>query len=187
MKEDFDKRNISIVLRHILTPGGKYVSMLESNAVLRNSRQAHQEHLRLWARMMKCKEIHLGFSDNGTYVFSYSGGYRTKRTFEFGGFNAKPRLLDIERVRYPLWQLKFTEWMKFCPKHNDEWRNYESGYDYKSRPKTITFNPGSANVHTSVLETYTFPMLQQVQSGSETLNEGFYESDVFWISRYRID
>jgi hypothetical protein len=187
MKEDFDKRNVAIVLRYILTPGGKYVSLLESNAVLRNSRQAHQEHLRLWARMMKCKEVHLGFSDKETYVFSYSGGYRTKRTFEFGGFNAKPRLLDIERVRYPLWRLKYAEGMKFCPKHDDEWRNYESGYDYKSRPKTITVVPETANVHTSVVETYSFPMLQQVGEGSEIQNEGLNFNDVFWISRYRID
>jgi len=187
MYENFDKRNIAIVLRYVLTPGGKYVPALESTAVLRNSRQAHQEHLRLWARMLKCKEVHFGFREEETYVYSYAGGYRTKRTFEFGGFNGKPRLLDVERVRYPLWQLKFTEWMKYCPKHDDEWGRYESGYDYKSRPKTITIVPETANVHTSVVETYSFPMLQQVSAGSETLNEGFSESDVFWISRYRID
>lgn len=187
MKEYFGKRNLAIIDRYILTPGCKYVPSLQSTTVLRNSRQAHQEHLRLWARMMKCKEIHFGFREQEAYVLSYSGGYRTKHIFDLSGFNGKPRLLDVERVRYPLWQLKHTEWIKFCPKHDDEWARYESGYDYKLRPKTISFHPPTANVHTSVVETYSFPMLQLVSSGSETLNEGFSESDVFWISRYRID
>ena len=75
MYENFDKRNIAIVLRYVLTPGGKYVPALESTAVLRNSRQAHQEHLRLWARMLKCKEVHFGFREEETYVYSYAGGY----------------------------------------------------------------------------------------------------------------
>jgi len=184
---DLSKQATAILSNYVLTPGARYVPTLNSTVRLRNTREAHREHLRLWAKLMRCKEYHEFFDHNDEYyrARSYAGGYQTIRLFEFDHYR-RPRLLDTKKVRCPMSVLKNSLLMRYFPKHDEEWVEYASNYEYGSKSKIISFNPGHASVYASNEEKYSFPMLELVSSSTfDSMNES--ESGSSYWRRYRID
>ena len=191
---DFSKRNKAILHNYILTPGARYIPTLNSTVRLRNTREAHREHLRLWAKLLTCKEYHeasnydeRGFQVNDKYyrVQSYIGGYRILRVFDYD-YYGRPRLLDISKIRCPMSAVKGSYLMRFFPTHNDSWIKYASNYRYGSNSSTISFDPGHANVYASNRETYSFPMLEQLGNTSYDSMNKTEVGSTYW-RRYRVD
>jgi hypothetical protein len=191
---DFSKQDTAILHSYVLTPGARYVPTLNSTVRLRNTREAHREHLRLWAKLLRCKEYHeasdideRGFraDDNYYRVQSYTGGYRILRVFDYD-YYGRPRLLDIMKIRCPISAVKGSYLMRFFPAHNDDWIEYASKHKYGSNSKTISFDPGHASVYASNVETYSFPMLEQLGSSTYDSLDKTKISSRNW-RRYRID
>lgn len=151
------------MLGHALTKGGRYVSSLGAPVRVRNSSQAHQQHLRFWTSVLKCKEVHIGVSDYNdekidATVYSFVDGFMISRAFSRGK-NGKFELLSVDKEKASLAKVGETEWMKFCPKLNSEWTEYESNFNYKSRNTTLKVSGETANVMSATYDVWNFPAL----------------------------
>jgi hypothetical protein len=186
MQDNLEK----FMLSKALTRGGRYVSTLGSSARPTSTSQAHQQHLRFWASFMKCKEFHIGisddyYSDEAARVYSFVGGYKITRAFSSGRNNSF-KLLSVDREKFSFSKIGESDWMKFCPKLNSEWEGFEYGFNYKSRETTVQIDGETANVMSATYDVWNFPTLTWEENIVYGRDDPKRTSSACLFRRYRI-